>query len=95
MQAIDQLIVALRSAIPGVHIEQLKTTFPADDAGLWFVTHPEASVEVNIESHDGGFPFLIENSRNDTRVTTTDLEETLTTLRWNLGRYRTQDSPAA
>jgi hypothetical protein len=95
MKPIDQLMTAIKSSIPGVQIRQLRPTLSADDAGLWFVTHPDSSVEVNVESHDGEFPFLIENSRNDTRVTTTDLAETITALRWTLGRYQTQGSSAA
>lgn len=95
MKAIEKLIGALKSAVPGVEIQQLQTSHPGDDAGLWFVTHPESSVEINVESHDGEFPFLIENSRNDTRITTTDIDETIMTLRWTLGRYRVQGSPAA
>jgi hypothetical protein len=95
MKPVDQLMTALKSAIPGVQIRQLQPTLPADDAGLWFITHPDSNVEVNVESHDGEFPFLIENSRNDTRVTTTDLAETITALRWTFGRYQTQGTTAA
>ncbi len=95
MKPIDQLMKSLKSAIPGVQIRQLQPALPADDAGLWFITHPDFDVEVNVESHDGEFPFLIENSRNDTRVTTTDLAETITALRWTLGRYLTQGTSAA
>jgi hypothetical protein len=95
MKPIDRLIVTLQTALPGVEVRQLQASHPGDDTGLWFVRHPESSVEVNVESRDGDFPFLIENSRNDTRVTTTDLDETLAILRWTLGRYRAQGPPAA
>lgn len=95
MKAIERLIPAIKAALPGARVRQLHTTHPGDDAGVWFVTQPEASVEVNLESHDGEFPFLIENSRNDTRVTTSDIEETIAAVRWTLGRYRQQDSSAA
>ena len=95
MKAIEQLVAALKSAIPGIQVRQLRVAHPGDDDGLWFVTHPDCSVEINLESHDGEFPFLIENSRNDTRVTTTDIEETINAVRWTLGRYRAQGSPAA
>lgn len=95
MPAIDELIPAIKAALPGVVVRQLETSLPADDAGLWFVSHPNARVEINVESHDGDFPFLIENSRNDTRVTTTDIEETIAALRWTLSRYQSHDSSAA
>ena len=95
MKTIERLIQSLKAALPGVEIRQLRASQPGDDTGLWFVRHPDCGVEVNIESSDGEFPFLIENSRNDTRVTTTDMDETLTILRWTLGRYRVQNSPAA
>jgi hypothetical protein len=87
MRAIDELLPAIRSAFPGVQVEQLQTSFPTDDAGLWFITHPDADVEVQVESHNGEFPFLIESSENDARVTTTDIDETIAALRWTLGRY--------
>lgn len=95
MAAIDELVQALKAAMPEVQVRQVQTSLPGDDTGLWFVSHPKSNVEVNVESHDGGFPFLIENSRNDTRVTTTDIEETIAALRWTLGRYLVQDSSAA
>ena len=95
MSAIDQLIPAIKAALPGVAVRQLETSLPGDDAGLWFVSHPNSAVEVNVESHNGEFPFLIENSRNDTRVTTADIEETIAALRWTLGRYQSHDSTAA
>ena len=92
---IEKLIPAIRAAFPGVQVKQLQTSLPADDDGLWFVTHPDADVEVQVESHDGEFPFLIENSKNDTRVTTSDIDETIAALRWTLGRYQTHDTSAA
>jgi hypothetical protein len=95
MAPIDELIQTIKAAMPEVQVRQLQTSLPVDDAGLWFVSHPKSNVEVNVESHDGGFPFLIENSRNDTRVTTSDIEETIAALRWTLGRYPAQDSSAA
>jgi hypothetical protein len=95
VSAIDELIPAINAALPGAVVKQLETSLPADDAGLWFVTHPGARVEINIESHNGEFPFLIENSRNDTRVTTSDIEETIAALRWTLSRYQSKDSSAA
>ena len=95
MKAVEQLIAAIKAALPGVQVKQLQTSLPADDDGLWFVTHPTADVEVNLESSTGEFPFLIENSRNDTRITTNDIEETIVALKWTFGRYQIHDSSAA
>lgn len=95
MTAIEQLIPAIKAVLPGVVVRQLQAALPGDDTGLWFVSHPDSKVEVNVESQDGEFPFLIENSRNDTRVTTSDIEETIAALQWTLGRYQAQDSSAA
>ena len=95
MTTLDKLFQAIKTALPDVLIKQVETSHAGDDAGLWFVTHPNSNVEVNLESHNGEFPFLIENSRNDTRVTTTDIEETVAALRWTLSRYQVHDSSAA
>lgn len=95
MSAIDTLISAIENAFPGARISRLQASSPGDDCGLWFVTHPGSDAEVQVESHDGEFPFLIENSKNDTRITTNDIEETIATLRWTLGRYQSHDSSAA
>ena len=95
MRAIEQLIPAIEAAFPGVRVRQLQKTLPGDDDGLWFVSHPGSDVEVNVEPTNGEFPVLIENSRNDTRVTTTTIDETIAAIRWTLGRYQTKDSSAA
>jgi hypothetical protein len=59
---IDQNIERLKAEIPGVQIRQLQVNHPGvDDDGLWFITIPSRSPEVQIESSLGGFPFLIES----------------------------------
>jgi hypothetical protein len=93
MSAIEQLIPAIEAAFPGVQVKQLQTSLPADDDGLWFLTHPGSNVEVNVEPRNREFPVLIENSRDDTRVTTTNIDETIAALRCTFARY--QDSSAA
>ena len=95
MRAIEQLIPAIEAAFPGVRIRQLQKSLPGDDDGLWFVTHPNSNVELNVEPNNGEFPVLLENSRNDTRVTTTTIDETIATIRWTLSRYQIKDSSAA
>ena len=95
MRAIEQLLPAIEAAFPGVRVRQLQKSQPGDDDGPWFVSHPNSDVEVNVEPSNGEFPILIENSRNDTRVTTTTIDETLAAIRWTLGRYQIKDSSAA
>jgi hypothetical protein len=33
----------------------------ADDNGLWYITHPAGLAEVQVESHSGNAPFLVES----------------------------------
>jgi hypothetical protein len=80
MTPIEDFIVAISTALPGVRIRQLQVTHPADDAGLWFVTHPASGVEVNVEPYNGEFPFLIENSKDDSRLSTVTVEETVSAV---------------
>jgi hypothetical protein len=86
MRAIDRVIDAIRSALPGARVEQLQVKFPgADDDGLWFVNHPDSEIEVNIESSTGEPPFLIESSRNDARVRASDLDAVIAAVATALG----------
>jgi hypothetical protein len=83
MKAIDEVIDALRDLLPAISIEQLKVKYPSDDDGLWFVNHPGANSEVNIESSTGEYPLLIET--NDDSFTTHNLQETITAVVRGLG----------
>lgn len=60
---IDRIIRRLQAEYPALRAKQLRVAHPgADDDGLWFVSHPGAPLEVQIESPDGNCPFLIENA---------------------------------
>ena len=59
---IDHIIERLTAEMPGVQVRQLQVSHPgADDDGLWFVTMPGRSPEVELESPHGSCPFLIES----------------------------------
>ena len=48
---IDQIMERLKAEMPGVQIRQLQVSRPGiDDDGLWFITMPDRSPEVEIES---------------------------------------------
>jgi len=62
MSNIDELTAALQHAYPGITIERLRVTHPgADDDGVWFVRHPAALVDVQVESANGEAPFSVES----------------------------------
>jgi len=59
---IEQLTDALRRAYPEITIEQPRVAHTdADDQGVWYVNHPRAFTEVQVESSTGDVPFLIES----------------------------------
>lgn len=59
---IDELITALRRQYPEISVEQLRASQQgADDEGIWFIRHPRALAEVQIESPNGATPFLVES----------------------------------
>lgn len=61
-RGIEELTVALQRAYPGITIEQLRVAHPgADDDGIWFVRHPMALVDVQVESPNGEAPFSVES----------------------------------
>ena len=88
MRAIDRVIASIKAAMPGMAVRQLQVAHPGDDSGLWFFTHPGSRVEVNVESSDGEFPFLIENSENGIRMTTTTDEDTIAAVSLVMGIQR-------
>ena len=59
---IDTVIAAVRRTYPGVAVEQLRVTHPADDDGIWFFSHTRGRTEVQVESSNGAAPFLIETN---------------------------------
>lgn len=65
---IDQIIDCLKSAIPGASVAQLLVKHPgADDNGLWFITMPGITEEIQIESPAGMCPFLVESAFSSER----------------------------
>lgn len=68
MRDIDKLIDVLKRKIPNIRVEKLQVLHESDDDGLWFCRHSGSSVEINIESSDGMFPFLLESDRDEKRV---------------------------
>jgi hypothetical protein len=65
---INRVIDELRRGFPEIDCEQLRVKHPgADDDGLWFFTHPHGVGEVQLESSDGMFPFMVEGNDSDAR----------------------------
>ncbi len=64
---IDDIIEAVAEKHPQIAVQQLQVKFPADDDGLWFFKHPSSAFEVQLESSNGVFPFLVETDRHDQR----------------------------
>ena len=67
MSGIEELSAALQRAYPGITIEHRG----ADDDGVWFVRHPAALVEVQVESENGEAPFSVESELAPPTVATT------------------------
>ena len=80
MRDVDQIIQSLRNVNPIVKIEQLKVSHPGDDDGIWFFEQPGSEFEVQIESHTGMCPFLIETDESNARYTANTVEETIEIL---------------
>jgi hypothetical protein len=65
---IDQLTAALRRAYPEITIETRRVNQLADDVTddvdgeeRWFIRHPSALVDVQIETRSGDVPFVVES----------------------------------
>lgn len=56
---IDQLTTGLQKAFPDLVVEFRRPGADADEDGKWFVSHPKAMTEVNVESGSGNVPFLV------------------------------------
>jgi len=79
---IDQIIERLTVDIPGVDIQRLHVTNPgADDDGLWFIQIPGREENVQIESSNGGCPFLIESDFSSGRLWGHSIEEVVSTVK--------------
>ena len=58
---IQELTVALQRAYPGITIQKRGVAHPGADEDVWFVRHPSALVEVQVESAQGEAPFSVES----------------------------------
>lgn len=57
---IDLIRVRLEQRFPDIRMQQLVTTHPGDDNGLWYVSHVGRDDTLQLESPTGNCPFLIE-----------------------------------
>ena len=82
MRDLDKIIDRLKAEMPGVQIRQLQVSRPGvDDDGLWFITMPGRSQEVEIESSDGNCPFLIESDFSHETFNAYTIDEVILTVR--------------
>lgn len=84
---IDKIIKRLKIEIPGVHVEQLRTTHPADDNGLWYMSLPNRAGYVQLEAWAGNCPFLVESGYNDERHHGQTIDETVSIVGGLLRKY--------
>jgi hypothetical protein len=82
---IDRVQAELKRALPAIVIDQLQVSHPGDDDGLWFIAHPAALAELQIESSTGNAPFLIESNADDRRSTVESVEAAVQTIMERLG----------
>ena len=78
---IDEVFSQLRELVPGVIIERLEVTHPAEDDNVYFIDDQHEFDRVQVDTNpDGQPPFLIENE-NGLRHETTDTTEAVTLIR--------------
>lgn len=61
---IDHLTSALRRAYPDISIEERRAHADLDDVESderWFIKHPAALADVQVESRTGDAPFVVES----------------------------------
>jgi hypothetical protein len=59
-RGIEELTDALQRAYPGITVERSHAAQPgADDENVWFVRHPNALVDVQVEAANGEAPFSV------------------------------------
>ena|SRR5215472_12654028 len=78
---IDEVFSELRELVPGVIIERLEVTHPADDDNVYFIGDQHQFDRVQVDTYRDGQPsFLIENE-NGLRYETTDPTEAVSLIR--------------
>jgi len=73
MRDIDRISTALEAELPGLSFQQLSVRHDGDDDGVWFFRLGER--EVQAESPDGQFPFLLEGEDKTQRAQVSSLHE--------------------
>ena len=58
-RGIEELTDALQRAYPGITVERSHAQPGADDENVWFVRHPNALVDVQVECANGEAPFSV------------------------------------
>ena len=71
MSGIEELTAALQRAYPGITIERQRATQPGADEDVWLVKHPNALVDVQVQSANGDAPFSGESDLAPPTVATT------------------------
>lgn len=75
---VDQLLDQLRLRIPGLIVERLQVTHPADDDNVYFIGDEHGHDRVQLDTAPGGHPtFYIENGG---RHQTADVSDAVTTI---------------
>jgi hypothetical protein len=59
---IDQIIAKVKARVPTVSVTQLHKIHQGDDDGLWWFDVGNENHNIQIESHDGMCPFLVETA---------------------------------
>jgi hypothetical protein len=70
---IDELLARVRAVVPGLVVEQLKVTHPADDGNVYFLGDEHGLDRVQVDTGPSGRPpFLLEAEE---RFETSDVAE--------------------
>ena len=81
MRDIDRIIQSIMKICPTVKVRQLEVSHPGgDDDGIWFFEQSGSEFEVQLESPEGMYPFLVETDENDARLIANSTEEAVQTL---------------
>ena len=79
---IDHIIERLTTEIAGVQVTQLRVTHPGlDDDGVWFIRMSGRAEEIQIESSDGCYPFVIESDFSAERFQANSIDEVVSAVR--------------
>jgi hypothetical protein len=91
---VDEVLARVRAAVPGLVVERLQVTHPADDDNIYFLGDGHDADRVQIDTGAGGRPpFLIEATE---RFETSDVAEAASVVSsWlGSGNIGARDDPA-